>query len=300
MKFVASDNQTVHIRENLKGRSFNTHKFYEWLHINENTPIRIKLQVLDACMFMAYVYGSETWYQINDVSGDLLLLERKLLKRIMGVKSNVPDDILYLELDRPDIMSIIRERQYNFYTNLLQLKEDESITRKLMSLYNNLPMFDYYRGLQKDVVEKNKVNRLDESGKCTHTHTERYHHLINLKYNHVVYSFVPEYLRVMITRWRLSNHDLRVETGRYVRPILPRDMRVCSNCTTVVEDEEHALYHCPLYDCVRQKYNELLERYPLVTQIFNPIDVVDACLLGKFLIDIEKVRENLELNIVED
>ena len=77
-------------------------------------------------------------------------------------------------------------------------------------------------------------------------------------------------------------------------------MRFCSRCTTVVEDQEHALYSCPLYDSVRRKYGELLEKYPLVTQIFNPVNVVDACLLGKFLIDIEAIREELNLNLVEE
>ena len=82
-------------------------------------------------------------------------------------------------------------------------------------------MFDYYKGLLKDAVKKDKVNRFEESKNCTNTLTERYHRLIDVKYNHFVYSFVPEYLRVIVTRWRLSNHDLRVETGRYVRPWTP-------------------------------------------------------------------------------
>ena len=105
---------------------------------------------------------------------------------------------------------------------------------------------------------------------------------------------MPEYLRVIITRWRLSNHDLRIETGRYIRPILPRNMRVCSVCVDYVEDEEHALYHCQLYDDARRKYRNLLDQYSLVTEIFNPKTVVDACQLGKFLLDIEEVRKNTE------
>ena len=56
-----------------------------------------------------------------------------------------------------------------------------------------------------------------------------------------------------------------------------------------MEDERHALYDCPLYDGVRGNFVELLQKYPQVTQIFNPVDVVDACLLGKFLIDIETI-----------
>ena len=113
-------------------------------------------------------------------------------------------------------------------------------------------------------------------------------------------SFVPEYLCVRITRWRLSNHDLRIETGRYIRPILPRNMRVCSVCSDSIEDEEHAIYHCPLYNDVRGNYRDLLERYSRVTEIFNPKSVVDACQLGKLLIDIENVRKHLNLNVEDD
>ena len=300
MKYVTSDIQTVHIKENLKSRSLNIHKYYEWLHVNEDTPINIKLEVLDACMFKAYLYGAEAWYSIDNVSDELLLLERKLLKRILCVKSNVPDDILYLELDRPDIMTAVKQQQFNFYKNLLKLGEDESITRKLVSLYNHLPLFAYYNGLQDNATKKDKTDRLERSKECTNTLSERYHHLIDTRFNHVIYSFIPEYLRVIITRWRLSNHDLRIETGRYVRPLLPRNMRTCSMCVTLVEDEEHALYHCPLYADARRNYADLLDRYPVVTEVFNPSNVVDACILGKFLIDIERIRTDLNLNLIED
>ena len=77
-------------------------------------------------------------------------------------------------------------------------------------------------------------------------------------------------------------------------------MRVCSVCVETVEDEEHALYHCPLYNDVRRNYTDLLERYSLVTEIFNPRTVVDACQLGKLLIDIENVRKDLDLNVEDD
>ena len=111
---------------------------------------------------------------------------------------------------------------------------------------------------------------------------------------------MPEYLRIIVTRWRLSNHELRVETGRYVRPVLARDERTCSLCVSEVEDEEHAIYHCPLYNTVRVKYAELLGRYQLITSVFNPRNVSDACLLGMFLKDIEDIREDLNLNTCED
>ena len=44
----------------------------------------------------------------------------------------------------------------------------------------------------------------------------------------------------------------------------------------------------------------LLEQCPLITDIFNPKTVVDACQLGKLLLDIEEVRKDLDLGVEDD
>ena len=61
MWVIASDDTSKRIECNFKQRAFSITKFYEWLAVNEFTPINIKLQVLDACMFAAYLYGCECW-----------------------------------------------------------------------------------------------------------------------------------------------------------------------------------------------------------------------------------------------
>ena len=97
MKFVASNNIIKHIKRNLKDRMFHVSKFYDWLHVNETTRVKVKLQVLYTCMFSAYLYGAETWRKIDDVSKQLLImLERKLLKCILCTKGNTPDNLLYI------------------------------------------------------------------------------------------------------------------------------------------------------------------------------------------------------------
>ena len=53
MLLVPTNDVTELIKANLKYRSFNIKKYFDWLEVNENTPIKIKLQVLDACMFTA-------------------------------------------------------------------------------------------------------------------------------------------------------------------------------------------------------------------------------------------------------
>ena len=61
--------------------------------------------------------------------------------------------------------------------------------------------------------------------------------------------------RNLITKFRISAHQLRIETGRYERkknqagkiPILEREERVCLYCNlSKVEDESHFLLECSL------------------------------------------------------
>ena len=58
-----------------------------------------------------------------------------------------------------------------------------------------------------------------------------------------------------ISRIRVGDHKLRVETGRHCRPRLPPDERLCLVCkTNVLEDEIHLITECIAYSRVREKY----------------------------------------------
>jgi hypothetical protein len=63
--------------------------------------------------------------------------------------------------------------------------------------------------------------------------------------------------RNLITKFRISAHQLRIETGRYERKknqagkisILEKEEKVCLYCNlSKVEDESHFLLECPLYN----------------------------------------------------
>ena len=49
--------------------------------------------------------------------------------------------------------------------------------------------------------------------------------------------------RKALTRLRCSSHHLAIETGRWTKPITPRNQRLCALCL-VIEDEEHFLWDC--------------------------------------------------------
>ena len=47
-----------------------------------------------------------------------------------------------------------------------------------------------------------------------------------------------------MTKLRLSNHRLAIETGRYVRPYKKPTERICPLCKKEAEDEKHFLVSC--------------------------------------------------------
>ena len=54
------------------------------------------------------------------------------------------------------------------------------------------------------------------------------------------YLLLPLYLRTALLRFRISCHQLRIEIGRYLRPPLPGQERVCLfGNDGSIEDEKH-------------------------------------------------------------
>ena len=62
--------------------------------------------------------------------------------------------------------------------------------------------------------------------------------------------------RRFLSRFRLSSHNLYIETGRWQRPKIPPEDRICPSCINGVEDEIHVFVQC-------QRYNDL--RVPFFT-----------------------------------
>ena len=67
--------------------------------------------------------------------------------------------------------------------------------------------------------------------------------------------------RVSMSKLRLSNHRLVIETGRHKK--IGKLDRKCPFCPSKIEDEEHFLTTCPTYNIARDK---LLAEIPLQIQ----------------------------------
>ena len=75
--------------------------------------------------------------------------------------------------------------------------------------------------------------------------------------------------RIALTRFRLSSHDLAIETGRYTN--IDRKFRICTHCNMrVIENEYHFLIVCPKYITIRQKYlKPYFFRWPTLNKFTN-------------------------------
>ena len=98
--------------------------------------------------------------------------------------------------------------------------------------------------------------------------------------------------RKIITRWRLSNFDLAIETGRYKRPKIERDIRYCLNCIEI-EDEGHVLLKCPLYKQIRLNHPKIFNRTipPTIKSLMNPTSRDILYETGNILFEIAKTRK---------
>ena len=81
---------------------------------------------------------------------------------------------------------------------------------------------------------------------------------------HQVYKSVchiEERKRVVFTKFRLSSHSLKIETGRWAR--IDPEERLC-DCGEGVQDESHVVFDCKWTELIRVKYG-------ISNQVYNDI-----------------------------
>ena len=288
MKFLPTNDVDIIITFNIDDRFSQWCKFYSWLEVNEETPIEIKLLVLDACLFTSILYAVEVFGDISCVEKKLRLAEQKALRSILQVKKGTSTDLLYNEIKRPDVIARIKDSQYNFFQKVLSLNEDEAMVKSLLELCKDTPIVHYYESLSANNKQKNILDRQTRISQSDASMLQYYTSIVNVDVKSNIYSnFVDDRHRRVITRWRLSNHKLRIETGRYHVPFIERRDRKCFICN-VLEDERHAIYMCPSFALIRQNYVDLLEKYPSVILLLNP-DPADIYKTANLITEIDDV-----------
>ena len=171
--------------------------------------------------------------------------------------------------------------------------EEDAIVKTVIRICADSRMIRYYESLSnnntdRDINDTQTRIMESESSMCA------YYRELDLVRKTSLYScMLYDYYRVILTRWRLSNHSLAIETGRYTRPYTERPDRVCTMCNSL-EDENHVIYLCPQYNDLRLQHSSLLERVSTLAEFLNPAES-DMKETASYIRSIETRRQ--ELNI---
>ena len=122
----------------------------------------------------------------------------------------------------------------------------------------------------------------------------------SIKHNYLQETYIdhiknPKH-RQILSKFRLSNHTLEIETGRYNNPPVPAEKRTCLLCeNSEIEDENHFLLYCKTFSLERKSfYDKILKTDPAfigktdsekITHLFETNDKNIQSVLAKYIYD---------------
>ena len=245
-----------------------------------------------------FIYACETW-GINNVQS-LETTYRFGLKRALSVRESTCNELVYIESGRSSLCARISKQQLSFWKKLGVYLEANP-NHPLKSLIeqgerSNISYLEHYRNLERtyvspEVCQKSIASSFTEELKIKIRQTAATDAESKLG---VYFSVNPELSvpsnelkimeveRIVVTRYRCGSHYLKIETGRWMHPIIPRDERFCE-CHTGVQTLHHCLFECPLLNDLRNEHN--INNFNSVDTAMTSVDIF------KFLIRMERILD---------
>jgi hypothetical protein len=89
----------------------------------------------------------------------------------------------------------------------------------------------------------------------------------------------------LFLKFRISNHRLQIETGRYIKPKIVPENRICEKCfSSEVEDEQHCFFllNCGFYRNHRNKLFEVIKSRICILEILCKSLIILTCKFENF------------------
>ena len=114
--------------------------------------------------------------------------------------------------------------------------------------------------------------------------------------------------RAWLSRYRISAHNLRIESGRHTSPVTPLAQRICVYCSSGVCDSElHAILMCETFKLKRQcffsRMSALCPSFSTLTaeqklsSLLCPVTAEIAKCVNKYLGIISRTRKEIDLGL---
>lgn len=165
------------------------------------------------------------------------------------------------------------EGVYTWYTYAKNLSLDINIDLKNIESCKNIKSLNVLKKIIKNETDiyykkilETKVENLQESNKLyLYKFLKIDHSKLEYYLNHPNFE-----IRKLLTKFRISDHPLLIETGRYRK--LPREERTCIKCKNEIDDECHFFLHCNMNKNIRE---HLLNHFNTVETNFDNLKNVD-------------------------
>ena len=240
----------------------------------------LAFKVFDSQIRPILEYGCEILLQGKEID-QIEKFHLSFLKNVLNVRQQTPSDAVYAETGsfplfvRQQFLALkywsrilalpessIVKQAYNSLFVLDQMAQENWCT-KIRRLLNSLNMHDLWCSQcilnEKVFLSEVKINLYDtaksacleriqncDDGKKLRTY-KLFKNIYCLE-PYLTKVHDPRY-RTAISRFRLSSHNLKIETGRHSRPKTPVAQRICQNCPSdKIEDEKHFLLECPKHN----------------------------------------------------
>ena len=253
-------------------------KYTNFCNKNFFAPLSVKLQILDTCVASSLIYAAETWSNYGD---EVEVIYRSGIRIALGVRTNVNNEIIYVETNRYPLKCRISKLQWKFWANINTYisNHPESMLKHLIeiALDLNLPYTQHYIDLHTRYSSSNEClksqqNRLMDNWKFLFNNAtdvdSRLGTYIRINPNLTTPKYISKTLfetdRQLLSRFRCGSHSLLVEKGRYI--MLNYNDRVCS-CGTGVQTIIHCFTNCPLITPLLQR------NYTNLHEIFEDDDI---------------------------
>lgn len=233
-------------------------KFLMFMSKNADYPTFVKKKVLDACFSASLLYNCETWLGADTKRIDVMYMTA--IKSFLGVRQTTANQLCLIDAGYPPLKALIQEKQRIFINDMkakrLNVEDDPLMFAFNLAEESSTPMgkeinrlIQLNGSITQSSIEQMKLNVRNSMRSKFVTYNEINP---NLAQNPCISrTDIPAYAFTAASRFRLSSHNLRIETGRWQR--LPRDQRLCS--CGAIQTEQHAIKDCPRTDILRQQYN---------------------------------------------
>ena len=191
-----------------------------------------------------------------------IAIDQRILNYILHLKAQ-PENSIVNQAFKLSKQLHSKDRN-GFYTNVTNLLKSQNMTIDSISTKHNVNSY----------ITKTKETYIDLwKNKIRNSTKLEFYNIFKTNYN------CEQYLNIIndpiqrrnYTNFRVSNHNLMIESGRYGHTKIPKENRRCQVCNSDhIENERHLIFSCTCYNELRERLFDALKNSMKIE--FDPKD----------------------------